>query len=41
MVTAMSQQIMVISALKAGGRDFVAKPFDAEQLKYDINRMLI
>jgi len=30
MVTAMSQQIIAISALKAGGRDFVVKSFDAE-----------
>ena len=32
MVTAMGQQSLVIEALKAGAKDFVVKPFNAERI---------
>lgn len=40
MVTAMGQQSMVIEALKAGAKDFVVKPFDAERVLGAVKRLI-
>ena len=33
MVTAMGQQGVIMEAIKAGARDFVVKPFDADRIQ--------
>ncbi|MEE9398972.1 MAG: response regulator [Dehalococcoidales bacterium] len=40
MVTAMGQRSMVISALKAGARDFVVKPFDGARVLDTVRKLL-
>ncbi len=40
MVTAMGQQGIVMEAIKAGARDFVVKPFDADRLKAALKRLV-
>ena len=40
MVTAMGQQSIVMEAIKAGARDFVVKPFDADRLRAALNRLV-
>jgi two-component system chemotaxis response regulator CheY len=40
MVTAMGQQSIVIEALKAGARDFVVKPFQADRVLAAVRRMI-
>ncbi|MBF8267301.1 MAG: cheY [Dehalococcoidia bacterium] len=40
MVTAMGQQSIVLEALKAGARDFVIKPFDAERVLTAVRKMV-
>ena len=40
MVTAMGQQSIVMEALKAGAKDFVVKPFDAERVLAAIDKIL-
>ncbi len=40
MVTAVGQQAMVMSALKAGAMEFVMKPFDAERVLAAVQKML-
>lgn len=40
MVTAVGQQAMVMSALKAGAMEFVMKPFDAEKVLGAVQKML-
>jgi len=39
MVTAMGQRSMVISALKAGARDFVVKPFDQTRVLNAVQKL--
>jgi len=40
MVTAVGQQSMVMSALKAGAMEFVMKPFEAEKVLAAVQKML-
>ena len=40
MVTAMGQRSMVMSALKAGARDFVVKPFDGDRVLDTVQKLL-
>lgn len=40
MLTAMGQQSMVISALKAGARDFVVKPFDGARVTAAVQKLI-
>lgn len=40
MVTAMGQQSIVMECLKAGAKDFVVKPFDAERVIGAVKKML-
>ena len=40
MVTAMGQQSIVMDALKAGAKDFVIKPFDADRVLAAVRKML-
>ena len=40
MVTAMGQQAIVMDALKAGAKDFVVKPFEAERVLAAVRRLL-
>jgi two-component system chemotaxis response regulator CheY len=40
MCSAMAQQKLVIDAITAGAKDFVAKPFQAEKIKETIQRVL-
>ncbi len=40
MVTAMGQQAIVIEALKAGAKDFVVKPFDADRVLAAVGKMV-
>ena len=39
MCTAMGQQTIVIEALKAGAKDFVVKPFDADRVINAVKRL--
>jgi two-component system, chemotaxis family, chemotaxis protein CheY len=39
MVTAMGQRAMVMSALKAGARDFVVKPFDSGRVLETVQKL--
>ncbi len=39
MVTAMGQRAMVMSALKAGARDFVVKPFDSVRVLETVKKL--
>ena len=39
MVTAMGQRSMVMSALKAGARDFVVKPFDSVRVLETVQKL--
>lgn len=40
MVTAMGQQAIVMEALKAGARDFVLKPFQADRVLASLQKLL-
>ena len=40
MVTAMGQRTMVMSALKAGARDFVVKPFDGARVLAAVQKLI-
>jgi two-component system chemotaxis response regulator CheY len=40
MVTAMGQRTMVISALKAGAKDYIVKPFDGSRVLSTIEKLL-
>ena len=40
MVTAVNQQRVAMDALKAGARDFVAKPFEPDKLKATIQKLV-
>jgi len=40
MVTAMGQQSIVMEALKAGARDFVVKPFDADRVLAAVRKLV-
>ena len=40
MVTAMGQRAMVMSALKAGARDFVVKPFDSVRVLETVQKLV-
>lgn len=40
MVTAMGQQTIVIEALKAGAKDFVIKPFQADRVLAAVKKMI-
>lgn len=40
MVTAMGQQSIVMEALKAGAKDFVVKPFDADRVMAAIEKIM-
>ena len=40
MITALGQKQQVLSAIKAGARDFIIKPFDQERVTETINRLL-
>lgn len=40
MVTAMGQRNMVLSALKAGARDFIVKPFDGARVIKTVNNLV-
>jgi two-component system chemotaxis response regulator CheY len=40
MVTAMGQQSIVIECLKAGAKDFVVKPFDADRVVAAVKKIL-
>jgi two-component system chemotaxis response regulator CheY len=40
MVTAMGQQAVVMEAIKAGARDFVVKPFDAERVQAALRKLV-
>ena len=40
MITALGQKEQVLTAIKAGARDFIIKPFDQERVQDTINRIL-
>ena len=40
MVTAMGQQSIVMEALKAGAKDFVVKPFDADRVLAAVTKLV-
>ena len=40
MITALGQKEQVLQAIKAGARDFVIKPFDAERVQDTLRRLL-
>ncbi len=40
MLTALGQQGVVLEAVKAGARDFIVKPFEAERVLAAVKRML-
>ncbi len=40
MVTAMGQQSMVMTAIKAGARDFITKPFDGDRVMEAVNKLI-
>jgi two-component system chemotaxis response regulator CheY len=40
MVTAMGRQQVILEALKAGARDFVVKPFDADRLEETLWKLI-
>ena len=40
MVTAMGQRTMVMSALKAGARDFIVKPFDGPRVLTTVQKLV-
>jgi two-component system, chemotaxis family, chemotaxis protein CheY len=40
MVTAMGQQSIVMEALKAGAKDFVVKPFEADRIMQAIQKIM-
>lgn len=40
MVTAMGQRTMVMSALKAGAKDFIVKPFDGSRVLSTVDKLL-
>ncbi len=40
MITALGQKEQVLSAIKAGARDFIIKPFDQERVQATLNRIL-
>lgn len=40
MITALGQKQQVLSAIKAGARDFIIKPFDQERVTETIHRLL-
>lgn len=40
MVTAMGQRSMVMSALKAGAKDFIVKPFDGPRVLSTVEKLL-
>ena len=40
MVTALGQKDQVLTAIKAGARDFIIKPFDQERVQETISRLL-
>ena len=40
MVTAMGQQSIVMDALKAGAKDFIVKPFDADRILGAVEKIL-
>lgn len=40
MCTAMGQQAMVLSAIKAGAKDFIIKPFDEERVVASLKKIL-
>lgn len=40
MVSALGQQTMVIEAIKAGARDFVVKPFEADKIRDMVKRFV-
>jgi two-component system chemotaxis response regulator CheY len=40
MVTAMGQRNMVMSALKAGARDFIVKPFDGPRILSTVEKLV-
>lgn len=40
MITALGQKDQVLKAIKAGARDFIIKPFDAERVQETLQRLL-
>ena len=40
MITALGQKEQVLTAIKAGARDFIIKPFDQERVQDTLNRIL-
>ena len=40
MCSAMGQQSMVMDAIKAGAKDFIVKPFQADRVLEAINKVL-
>jgi len=40
MITALGQKDQVLSAIKAGARDFIIKPFDQERVQSTLERIL-
>ena len=40
MLTALGQESVVLEAIKAGARDFIVKPFDAERVLASLRRVL-
>jgi two-component system chemotaxis response regulator CheY len=40
MICALGQKDQVISAVKAGARDFIIKPFDRERVQATLERLL-
>lgn len=41
MVSAMGQKVMVLDALKAGAKDFIVKPFKADQIIEAVNHLFL
>ncbi len=41
MLTAMGQQNVVIEAIKAGARDFIVKPFEADRILKSLSKLLM
>ena len=39
MITALGQKDLVLSAIKAGARDFIIKPFDVERVQETLQRL--